>query len=105
MDKDFNLFLSTIVNEYNPEKVILFGSRAWGQVREDSDYDLLVVMESDEPKAVNRSIDILTKFNTKLLPLDLIARTPKEIAAKTAVGDSFLTNILKKGKTLYERRS
>ena len=44
-----------LVDEFNPEEIILFGSRAWGRPKPDSDYDLLVVVTTSEEKPTRRA--------------------------------------------------
>ena len=82
------------------EKIILFGSHAYGQPHADSDVDILVVMparnEIDQAVRIDRVTD-------PMFPLDLIVRTPKTLAWRLKEGDSFLQEIVAKGKVLYEK--
>lgn len=94
-------FVERLVQEFNPERVILFGSCARGKPTADSDVDLLVVMNyrgDGVDKAVEMRLRIPRKF-----PLDLIVRRPSEIRRRLAMGDSFVASILKEGKVLHER--
>src|SRR5438105_7604894 len=68
-----------IVHQFHPQKVILFGSYAYGQPTEDSDVDLLVVMDTDEPP-----LHVAAKIAATIehpFPLDIVVRTPAEFAA------------------------
>src|ERR1700680_4209546 len=89
-----------VAERFRPEKIILFGSYAYGQPHADSDVDILVVMparnEIDQAVRIDRVID-------PLFPLDLIVCTPKNIAWRLKEGDSFLGEIMTKGKVLYEK--
>ena len=93
-----------IVEKFHPEKIVLFGSYAYGTPDLDSDVDLLVVMDSKQPmtQRIRRVTDVA---KVRFLPLDIIVRTPAEIAERLAKGDFFLAEILTKGKVLYQRDS
>jgi len=102
--KQINAVVQKIVQEFNPEKVILFGSYAYGKPTVDSDVDLLVVMESDERPA-KRTARVISAVHGKTFPMDLLVRTPEEIAHRLAMGDFFIQEIVSLGKVLYERRA
>jgi len=89
-----------IVQQFHPQKVILFGSYAYGQATEDSDVDLLVVMDTDESPlhvAANIAAAIEHPF-----PLDIVVRTPVEFASAVHRKGVFATEVATKGITLYE---
>ena len=93
-----------IADAVRPEKIILFGSFAYGNPTLDSDVDLLVIMESTlRPHA--RVVQISEILSPRPFPVDIIARTPAEIEERLQVGDCFFQEILTKGKVLYERGS
>jgi uncharacterized protein len=89
-----------VAERFGPEKIILFGSYAYGTPHQDSDVDILVIMPASNElsKAAQISIAIDPPF-----PLDIIVRTPKNMAWRLAEGDSFLREITSKGKVLYEK--
>ena len=91
---------SQIVREFNPERIILFGSYAYGRASDDSDVDLLVVLPF-EGKPVRKAIEIRNKINARV-PLDLIVRTPEQLARRLAQNDWFMREIVERGCTLYE---
>src|SRR5260370_15796923 len=93
-------FARQVADRFQPEKVILFGSYAYGQPHTDSDVDILVIMPARNQldQAVKISLDIDPPF-----PLDVIVRTPYNIRWRMAEGDSFLQEITTKGKVLYEK--
>ena len=93
-------FTSLIAREFNPERIILFGSYAYGEPSDDSDVDLLVVLPF-EGKAVRKAIEIRNRINAQM-PLDLIVRTPEQVAERIAMNDCFMREIVEKGRTLYE---
>ena len=89
-----------IVETFQPQKIILFGSRAYGKPREDSDIDLLVVMPYDGDHA-KAAIRILNHLNV-LAPIDLLVRSPEEIRERIELGDQFMREIVGRGKVMYE---
>jgi predicted nucleotidyltransferase len=95
--KDFG---RRLVREFNPRKVVLFGSYAYGRPGPDSDVDLLVVMSLDG-NPVDKSVEMRLRLNPRF-PLDLLVRTPAKIKERLAMGDDFIKDILDRGKVLYE---
>ena len=93
-----------LVDELQPEKIILFGSFAYGRPTIDSDVDLLIIMRTRlRPHA--RSMQASEVLSPRPFPVDLIVRTPAEIAERLKIGDCFIEEIVTKGKVLYERPS
>ena len=85
---------------FHPQKIILFGSYAYGTPRLESDVDLLVVMntqlsELEQAAVICRTIPY--RFG-----LDLLVYTPQRLAQRLEWGDSFLREIMQRGVTLYE---
>lgn len=91
-----------IVEKFDPEQIILFGSYAYGQPHQDSDVDLFVVMESTLSAAF-RSLEICRLIRPRPFPADIIVKTPSELNAALARGDYFIKEILTNGRVLYER--
>lgn len=91
-----------IARELKPEKIILFGSYAYGKPTEDSDVDLFVVMESDE-RWTKRHIQVSEVLSPRPFPVDIIVRTPMEVRERLQMDDCFIKEILGKGIVLYER--
>jgi len=88
--------------QYHPQKIIVFGSYAWGNPTRDSDVDLLIIKETNE-KHRERSLKvrrILSEENA-LVGIDILVYTPEEFAKRIEMEDSFLSKILKRGKVLY----
>ena len=90
-----------IVREFQPERIILFGSYAYGQPRPDSDVDLLVVLPF-EGKGFRKSLEILNQMSPEF-SVDLLARRPEDTARRYAEGDPLIREALDHGKVLYER--
>ena len=89
-----------IVREFAPEQVILFGSYAYGTPTEDSDVDLLVVMPIPKSKWRHQEKEIRKRIPYRFR-MDLLVRSPEEIAFRIAHNDWFLREILEKGNVLY----
>ena len=89
-----------IAEQFNPERIILFGSRARGRPHRDSDVDLLVVMRCKGPRA-RKAAEILNRVEPEF-PVDLIVRTPQEFRRRLAQEDQFLAEVVERGKVLYE---
>jgi uncharacterized protein len=90
-----------IAERFRPEKIILFGSYAYGQPHEDSDVDLLVIMPARNPhdQAVKIRWELPAPF-----AMDLLVRTPKDLKWRLEERESFHTEITSKGKVLYEEK-
>ena len=92
-------YARAIADEFHPDKIILFGSYAYGKPHKDSDVDLLVVMPCYDTHS--QAVRIRYRLSAPF-PMDLIVRTPKAIAWRLEEGESFTTTIFSKGKVLYE---
>jgi predicted nucleotidyltransferase len=93
-------FARQVAERFEPEKIILFGSYAYGTPHADSDVDILVIMPARNQldQAVRISLEIDPPF-----PLDIIVRTPHNMQWRLAEGESFLREITARGKVLYEK--
>jgi len=91
-----------IVREYKPEKIILFGSFAYGKPGASSDIDMLIVKKTKK-RRIDRIKEVLYMIDNNI-PFEPIVYTPREIDERTTLGDFFLQTIMQKGKILYEKR-
>src|SRR5713226_5155964 len=93
-------FARQVAELFQPDKIILFGSHAYGTPHADSDVDILVIMPArnqiDQALRIDRVLD-------PPFPLDLIVRTPRNMKWRLEEGDSFLREIVTRGKVLYEK--
>ena len=92
-------FARQVAERFRPEKIILFGSHAYGTPHADSDVDFLVIMPA------RNQLDLAVRISLVLdppFPLDIIVRTPRNMSWRLAEGDSFLQEVTSKGKVLYE---
>jgi predicted nucleotidyltransferase len=88
-----------IAEQFKPQKIILFGSYAYGKPNEDSDVDYMVLMRGRNVEDRALDIRMAIKFS---FPVDLLVRSPSRFERRIAMGDFFLTEIKEKGKVLYE---
>lgn len=93
-----------LVASYQPDRIILFGSRADGTPRADSDIDLLIVKETDR-RPVDRRIEVERLLADRRVPLDLLVYTPQELRMLYAMGDPFIQSVLESGRVLYMRKA
>lgn len=93
-----------IVREFQPEKIILFGSRARGDTHKWSDVDLLVVMPDGTDRQGTR-IAIRRALNDVLVSKDIIVTTLDEITRRSHIVGTVLRPALIEGRVLYERTS
>lgn len=89
-----------IAELFQPEKIILFGSYAYGTPTPDSDVDLLVIMDF-EGRSAQKATEIFMVANPRF-PTDLLVRTSDVVYTRAEQGDFFLREILSQGKVLYE---
>lgn len=90
-----------VAAKFQPEKIVLFGSYAYGTPHDDSDVDILVVMPAHSQLRMAARIEnvIAPPF-----PVDIIVRTPQELKWRLEERESFLTEVTTKGKLLYEKK-
>ena len=92
--------VNKIKTQFNPEKIILFGSLVWGNPGEDSDIDLFLIMDS-ELRRDERARKVQKLFSDRKFPLDIIVYTPLEIEDSIKRGNPFIKEILSKGSVVY----
>ena len=86
----------------SPQKIILFGSRARGEARPDSDYDLLLIEPSDQPR-YKRAARYRRALTGVVLAKDILVWTPEEVAQWQDVPNAFITAAVREGVVLYEQ--
>ena len=93
-------FARQVAERFRPDKIILFGSHAYGTPHADSDVDILVVMpcrnQLDQALKIEATID-------PPFPVQVIVRTPYNLGWRLAEKESFHTEIVTKGQVLYEK--
>jgi predicted nucleotidyltransferase len=100
--QDIKEWCETVAREFRPDRIILFGSYARGTPTEDSDVDVLVVMRLARGRRdVLQAAAIRDRVRAPF-PMDVIVRSPKQIARRLARGDSFVADVLRHGRLMYE---
>ncbi len=99
-EKEVNKITSQLKENYNPDKIILFGSLAKGTITENSDIDMLIIKDTNK-RRVERIKDVLSIVDYDI-PFEPVVFTNKELQKRLALNDFFIKNILKEGKILYE---
>jgi predicted nucleotidyltransferase len=98
-----NEIVRRLVAEFDPEQVILFGSRAWGKPREDSDVDLLVIVGDTEERELAMAVRAHRCLQGIHVSKDLLVKTRKNVDRFAGVHASLEAEILERGKVLYGR--
>lgn len=94
-----------IKNNYSLEKIILFGSYAYGQPEEDSDLDLLVVVKKSDLPRHKRAREIRKRLWGLIdTPKDILVYTEDEIEEWKEVEQAFITKVMNQGRVLYENK-
>ncbi len=91
-----------IAEKFDPEKIILFGSYAYGNPTPDSDVDLLVIMQARLPWP-KQEAEIYKSFRPYPFAMDILVETPIQLQQRVKQGDSFIKQITEQGQILYER--
>ena len=94
--------IALLAQQFQPEKVILFGSWAYGEPNPNSDVDLCVIKNTQNTRSLAREID--SSLFPRPFPIDLLVMTPKQMNDRLAINDYFVTEIIQKGKLLYAKR-
>ena len=91
-----------LVTGLHPRKIVLFGSYVYGTPTADSDVDLLVIVDT-QARPVDRYLCVSRLLRPRPFPLDLLVKTPDEIAQALDRNDAFMHEIIAQGRVLYER--
>jgi len=100
--RDIKSFSDAIAREFEPERIILFGSHARGEAGRDSDVDILVIMPH-RGHPVYKAVEIRRRVDCSFA-LDLLVRSPREIERRLGMNDWFIREIVDQGKVMYGRR-
>ena len=100
--KQIQQMADIIAEKFHPEKIILFGSYARGDATEDSDVDLLIIKNVDEPR-YKRSVPVYNLLVNFKFDLDVLVYTSDELNEWRAVNEALPTKAEKEGLLLYEK--
>jgi predicted nucleotidyltransferase len=99
-EKEIKKIVQQIIEKYKPEKIIVFGSAARGEMSLDSDADFLII-KKNPPHYGSDRIRELSRIIERDIPTDFLVYRPEEFEKRLRMGDPFLKAILKEGKVLY----
>jgi predicted nucleotidyltransferase len=99
---EIDQIVSQVIEHYRPEKVILFGSYAYGHPDPDSDLDLLIIKNTSE-RFIDRWTNVrrIVSNSKRSIPFEPIVLTPEELEERLAIGDQFIKEIVTKGEILF----
>lgn len=93
-----------IAREYDPERIILFGSYAYGDPDEDSDIDLFIIKKTEKNRRERYAeVDTLIYDRSRKLWFSPLVYTPEEVDYRLSIGDDFVEDIMSMGKVLYAK--
>ncbi len=91
-----------IAKKYKPDKIILFGSYAYGKPRKDSDIDLLIIKKT-KARHIDRAVKVreIIKDENRFVAIEPLVYDPQEIKKRLEMEDDFIKTIIEKGVVLY----
>jgi len=98
-----NKITKSLVKEFKPLKIILFGSRAAGKAKTDSDYDILVIVSKNRESKQARASKAYSSLSSVSEPVDVVVYTSKEVDEWRLVPQAFITTAVNTGRTIYEK--
>ncbi|MEN3044703.1 MAG: nucleotidyltransferase domain-containing protein [Candidatus Hydrothermales bacterium] len=91
------------IKKYNPEKIILFGSCARGEMDKESDLDFVIIKKTKK-RFLERLIEVSKLIDNDLGEVDVFVYTPQEFKTMVKLRNPFIENVLKEGKVIYEKK-
>lgn len=98
--EQINEVVHRVVENYHPEKIVLFGSYAYGIPTEESDLDLLIIKNSALPRH-RRGAEVRKYLRGLKMAIDIVVYTNEEVQKWKGVRPAFITTVMEKGKVLY----
>jgi HEPN domain-containing protein/predicted nucleotidyltransferase len=93
-----------LIEKYDHDRIILFGSRTEEKDCAGNDIDLLIVKETDK-KPLDRLLEVEMLLSDRAVPLDVLVYTPDEVRRLYALGSPFIEEVMEKGRLLYMRKA
>ena len=99
--EDIKRYCDAIAAACQPQRIILFGSHAYGEPNEDSDVDVLVVLP--KTRRVRRDEDVRIRLQARAsFPVDMLVRGETEVERRVREQDTFMLDVTEKGRVMYE---
>lgn len=98
--EEIGAFCRALAERYRPVRITLFGSFASDSARADSDVDLLVEMQKVE-SGLSTAAAIIRDIRPRFA-VDLLVRTPRQVKERLRLGDTFMAEVISRGKVMYE---
>jgi predicted nucleotidyltransferase len=102
ISKTIETMVQRLVERFNPDQIILFGSHARGTAGPDSDVDLLVVTPVSGSKRA-KQVEMRLALHDIHVPKDIIVVTPEEVARRRDIVGTIIRPALREGRVLYVR--
>jgi len=103
LPKDIKRLCAEIAREFHPDKIVLFGSHAYGKAGPESDVDLLVVMAFDGSPFRQAAVILDHVVHAVgVIPFDLLVRTAQQVQERIQMGDTFMRDVIERGRVMYE---
>jgi predicted nucleotidyltransferase len=102
LDQTLSAIVKRLVQRFDPDQIILFGSRARGAPRKDSDIDLLVVLPVTGSKRA-KQVEMRVALHDIRVPKDIIVATPEQVARQRDIVGTIIHPALREGRVLYAR--
>jgi len=99
--EDLDVITQRIVAAVHPEKIILFGSHAWGQPSEDSDIDIMVIVDKSDQPGYRRAREVYRSLRGLKLPVEVLVRTAEELARGLSLKTSLERKAIENGRVLH----
>ncbi len=99
--EDLDVITQRILAAVHPEKIILYGSHAWGQPSEDSDIDIMVVVKKSDQPGYRRAREVYRSLRGLKLPVEVLVRTVEELARGMHLKTSLERKAIEKGRVLH----
>lgn len=100
LDWEIKDITKQLIEKYKPQKVILFGSAAWGEGEEPSDLDFFIVKDKVPYLGIDRMREVDRLIDTEIAT-DFLVVTPREYSERLAMNDPFVKKIADEGEMLY----
>ena len=99
-EEEVKSFVDKIANACNPKAIIIFGSVAKGTSDENSDLDIMVILDT-EMTYYERTLAVRKSIGVTSIPIDILAFTPEEIEAGRQINGSIISEVLSTGRVVY----